>query len=269
MRKSEDDLSEVAGPVSSFQSQSAEGDIMAKQGEYRKAVEAYTRALNYRANEKNVLIARSRCHLAMGDAQSALDDAETALKEDPEFFKAKYQKAEALYARGDFEMALVFYHRGLQVRPELDEFRLGIQKAREAIDNSIGSNVNPSEYRYQVEKREEALAAAATLESGTNAQLQLQVPQQQQAQGQQDQKIGDKNVKQLLGELWVDKEYLENLLNDRDFQAHPNSAVRQHVLEGLAYLDSRTEFWRQQKPIYARRKDSGGNSSKAKAIVTA
>jgi hypothetical protein len=50
-----------------------------------------------------------------------------------------YQKAEALYAKGDFEMALVYYHRGNKLRPELDEFRLGIQKAREAIDNSIGS----------------------------------------------------------------------------------------------------------------------------------
>jgi hypothetical protein len=44
-----------------------------------------------------------------------------------------------LYARGDFEMALVYYHRGHALRPELEEFRLGIQKAREAIDNSIGS----------------------------------------------------------------------------------------------------------------------------------
>ena len=40
---------------------------------------------------------------------------------------------------GDFEFALVHYHRGNKLRPELNEFRLGIQKAREAIDNSIGS----------------------------------------------------------------------------------------------------------------------------------
>jgi hypothetical protein len=33
----------------------------------------------------------------------------------------------------------VYYHRGHLLRPELDEFRLGIQKAREAIDNAIGS----------------------------------------------------------------------------------------------------------------------------------
>lgn len=52
-----------------------------------------------------------------------------------------YQKAEALYHLGDFEHSLVFYHRGLHVRPELEQFRLGVQKAREAIENAIGKSV--------------------------------------------------------------------------------------------------------------------------------
>lgn len=55
------------------------------------------------------------------------------------YWQGLFQKAEALYQMGDFEMALVFYHRGNKLRPELQEFRLGIQKAQEAIDNSIGS----------------------------------------------------------------------------------------------------------------------------------
>lgn len=54
------------------------------------------------------------------------------------FHTAIYQKAEALYHLGDFEHSLVFYHRGLHVRPELEQFRLGVQKAREAIENAIG-----------------------------------------------------------------------------------------------------------------------------------
>ena len=49
-----------------------------------------------------------------------------------------YQKAEVLYSMGDFEYALMFYHRGHKIRPELHEFTLGIQKAEEAINNSIG-----------------------------------------------------------------------------------------------------------------------------------
>lgn len=57
-----------------------------------------------------------------------------------DFLQGLYQKAEALYAKGEFEWALMFYHRGFKLRPELQEFRLGIQKAQEAIDNAVGSN---------------------------------------------------------------------------------------------------------------------------------
>ena len=55
------------------------------------------------------------------------------------FVAAIFQKAEALYHMGDFEHSLMYYHRGLQLRPELAEFRLGVQKAQEAIENTIGS----------------------------------------------------------------------------------------------------------------------------------
>jgi len=54
--------------------------------------------------------------------------------------QALYQKAEALYNKGNFEMALVFYHRGSQIKPDRPEFRLGIQKAEQAIDNAVGGN---------------------------------------------------------------------------------------------------------------------------------
>lgn len=49
------------------------------------------------------------------------------------------QKAEALYHLGNFEHALMYYHRGLRIRPEMQEFRLGVQKSKEAIENTIGS----------------------------------------------------------------------------------------------------------------------------------
>lgn len=74
----------------------------------------------------------------MGESELALADAEETLKDDKNYTKGLYQKAEALYQKGDFEFALVFYHRGHKLRPELKDFRLGIQKTEEAIQNSIG-----------------------------------------------------------------------------------------------------------------------------------
>jgi len=84
-------------------------------------------------------VARSRCYLSLGDTAAALKDAEDSLNENKTYYKGLYQKAEILYAMGDFEHALMFYHRGHNVRPQMDEFTLGIQKAQEAINNSIGS----------------------------------------------------------------------------------------------------------------------------------
>ena len=55
------------------------------------------------------------------------------------YIQGLYQKAEALYSKGEFEYALLYYHRGYKLRQDQEEFKLGIQKAQEAIDNAIGS----------------------------------------------------------------------------------------------------------------------------------
>ncbi|KAI8837271.1 hypothetical protein BJ741DRAFT_604269 [Chytriomyces cf. hyalinus JEL632] len=245
-----DDTSENNEPVSSFQSLFAEGDILAKQGDYRKAIEAYTKALGMRLGDKNCHVARSKCYLQLGDSQAALEDADMALKEDPEYFKGVFQKAEALYAKGDFEMALVFYHRGNKLRPELDEFRLGIQKAREAIDNSIG---NPRDYKFQAPQGIKFTAALSGGSSSAGTKTASHVAPS--AAAKRDGSSSGKNVKQLLGELYADREYLEQLYNDRDFVNNPNDGIIEVVSDALNYLETRTEFWRQQKPIYARRKE--------------
>ena len=57
------------------------------------------------------------------------------------FLQGLYQKAEVLYSQGEFELALMFYHRGHKLRPELQEFTRGINKAQEAIGNSVGSKI--------------------------------------------------------------------------------------------------------------------------------
>ena len=43
--------------------------------------------------------------------------------------------------QGQFEHGLIFFHRGHALRPELDQFRLGIQKCQEAIENSVGGEL--------------------------------------------------------------------------------------------------------------------------------
>lgn len=87
-------------------------------------------AIELAPEEKAAYIARSKCYLLLGEPRLALTDAEVALKHDSKDVKALLRKAEALYYCGEFEMSLVHYHRGLRARPDLNDFRLGVQKAQ-------------------------------------------------------------------------------------------------------------------------------------------
>ena len=65
-----------------------------------------------------------------------------------------------------------------------------------------------------------------------------------------------KVTKKLLGELYADKEYLSLLNTDKYFSKNPNNELKSLVSDALTYLDTRTEFWRQQSPIYSRKSNN-------------
>ncbi|XP_066878197.1 outer dynein arm-docking complex subunit 4 isoform X2 [Kogia breviceps] len=166
------------------------------------------------------------------------------------------QKAETLYTMGDFEFALVFYHRGYQLRPNR-EFRVGIQKAQEAINNSVGS---PSSVK--LENKGDLSFLSRQAESMQAQQKPRPVRQLVHHPKRESKRKGslksEKIIRQLLGELYVDKEYLEKLLLDEDLirgTIKRGLTVEDLIMTGINYLDMRSDFWRQQKPIYARERD--------------
>ncbi|XP_069380484.1 outer dynein arm-docking complex subunit 4-like isoform X2 [Paralichthys olivaceus] len=106
-------------------------------GEDEKAVENFTAALALNPDEKNRLVCRSRCYMRMGQFEKALRDAEASLKDDKTFCEGLYQKAEALFYMGELEYALMYYHRGHKLRPQMKDFKLGILKAQKDIINCI------------------------------------------------------------------------------------------------------------------------------------
>ncbi|KAH0626920.1 hypothetical protein JD844_002217 [Phrynosoma platyrhinos] len=239
-----------------FPSFMAEGTMLSQRGELTKALACYTYALQIQPEDRNCLVARSKCYLRLGDTENALKDAEDSLAADKEFTKGLYQKAEALYTMGDFEFALVFYHRGHKIRPELQKFRLGIQKCQEAIENSVGS---PSSVK--LENRGDLCFLSRQAESKRAKQkLTIKFPKKdaKYLSKQQEPVRNEKTERQLLGELYVDKAFLEKLLKDEDLiksTTKQGVTVGNLIQEGLSYLDTRTDFWQQQKPIYARIRD--------------
>ncbi|NXA74802.1 TTC25 protein, partial [Thryothorus ludovicianus] len=236
-------------PLVSFGSLMTEGTALSRRGQYDKALGCFNDALKLRAGDKHCLITRSRCFLKLGDTENSLKDAEASLQIDQTFSEGLYQKAETLYTMGDFEFALVFYHRGRRLRPDLHKFQLGINKAEEAIVNCIG---NPSSVK--LETKEGLCFVSRQAESKKTKQKQQNKPKDQKDQ-KQTKKQSPKIEQQLLGQLYADKAYLEKLLKDEDLMQSSTRhgiKVRDLVLGGISYLNRRRDFWQQQKPIYAR-----------------
>ena len=54
---------------------------------------------------------------------------------------------------------------------------------------------------------------------------------------------------------FVDTVTVSNVAEAANNQSVTNKAIRTLAIQGLEYLDTRTEFWQQQKPMYSRRRD--------------
>ncbi|XP_007447219.1 PREDICTED: tetratricopeptide repeat protein 25 [Lipotes vexillifer] len=246
---------ETEGLRSTFPSYMAEGERLYLCGEFAKAAHSFSNALHLQNRDKNCLVARSKCFLRMGELEKSLADAEASLQGDPAFCKGILQKAETLYTMGDFEFALVFYHRGYKLRPDR-EFRVGIQKAQEAINNSVGS---PSSVKLENKGDLSLSKQAESVQAQQKPHPMRQLVHHPKRESKRNGSLkSEKITRQLLGELYVDKEYLEKLLLDEDLirgTIKCGLTVEDLIMTGINYLDKRSDFWRQQKPIYARERD--------------
>jgi tetratricopeptide (TPR) repeat protein len=204
-----------------------------KNGNLENGVSFLSKAIDICPDDQGALIARSKCYMKLGAPEKALQDAETALSLDPKNIRAIFQKAEALYYMGNFEHSLMFFHRGLKLRPELACFRLGIQKTQEAIENTIGG----------VQKAEQCISPDFSKTSSPT-------PSKISSTSSKHSHTERKQAKKLLGELFVDKEYLEKLLKHPDLKKADTKTenVSPFAKDAISFLNNRKEFWRQQKP---------------------
>ncbi|AWP19242.1 putative tetratricopeptide repeat protein 25 isoform 2 [Scophthalmus maximus] len=214
-------MSDTAGDrEDQFSTIVADGNWLYIKGEYKKAIESFSTALTLKPDERNCFVGRSKCYLNMGLYENALKDAEASLKEDTTFF-------------------------------EIQEFRLGIQKAQEAIENCVGSPSVKLEIKGDLsflQKDEEMTQPITAIEDLTKENKQ---------QTQKTPKI-EKRTKKLLGEFYNDGKYLESLLKDEDLVKGKTKGGEslQDVIQGsLTHLDACTEFSNQEKPINAQGKD--------------
>jgi hypothetical protein len=153
-------------------------------------------------------------------------------------------KAEAYYYKGDFEHALIYFHRGYQMAPEWEQFRLGMQKAREAIHNSVGS---PRRFQLSREGDMSYFDQLVLKNKG--------IPQRISCMSDvepHDLKVhvakNPNRARQLMRETFADRVFLEELLAD-SVTKHGPPEVQSLVVDELRYLSGRAQFWRQQQKI--------------------
>lgn len=210
-------------------------------------------------SDQNALIARSKCYLLLGDPAKGLQDAETALSNDKNNIRAIYQKAEALYYLGQFELSLMFFHRGLRLRPELNNFRLGVQKTQEAIEKTIGGFENHRSKTLTIQRSQNTSRKSSNANNFSKSRSTplLNVGLRPKTTVTS---IEKREARKLLGELCVDKEYLENLLNHPDLKSADTGTeqVSPLVNDAVKFLNTRQEFWRQQRPCTALPKQKNG-----------
>ncbi|VDP73758.1 unnamed protein product [Echinostoma caproni] len=187
-------------------------------------------------------------------------------------FKGLLQKAQVLYNRGEFEYALMFFHRGHSKRPELQEFRIGIQKCEEAIKNSLQhtkglcvTEEGSAAFRAEMDEKPQKRPTVKNGKKGERDKTSDDVPFHV---------LPPAKSRAFFGYLYEDHEYLKNLIHQEavnKWKTTCSEEVRQIARNGLNYLDARSQFWHQERPIYARRKPRSLRRDKAKekaAIAT-
>lgn len=125
-----------------------QAEHLIKRGQLVAADLYLQQALLINPKSKSVRTCRARCFLLMGKWEEASEMADTVLEENRCYVKALLVKAEALYNTCDFEHALVIFHRGQGLASDIDDFRLGIQKCRKTINQTVSKDfefrVDPS-----------------------------------------------------------------------------------------------------------------------------
>ncbi|KAK3771615.1 hypothetical protein RRG08_047873 [Elysia crispata] len=261
-----------------------EGDVFYCRRKYKKALLSYNEALRLANHSAQTLVARSRCYMGIGMVAKALEDTEAALSISNTYLPAVYQKAQILYRQGNYEMALMMFNRGHKLSPSAPGFLEGVQKAQHAMDIlNTGRNMKTTvvgDLSFYVPKKTASfhpsrrplpgLGKSHDSSKTRSSEVRLPSPgfskrhgmlllntQKRQppvlseaSYGREGKRIGyldDRAMREILGQLYDDKQYFERILNSNSgHRGDDLSGMLNSVLEdGLKFLYDRVLFWAQ------------------------
>ena len=236
----------------------AEGRTLYQAEQYRRAIDAFTNAMEKQKEDQSILIDRANCYIKVGQPEDALKDIDNYMKNKPNDPRAILTKAEAYFSMGEFEFALVFFQRGINIRKDMSGFKDGIIKCKSAILDSInGRDLFQANPNFAVSRPRKALVDVPK-DAGTQQQAdEAKLKETAALLPEKVEPLQTPPVKsQYLGELQLDYEYLlelqeevKNNMNEpqTDEQSKAeDEKISQLVSDALIYLSQRGDFWYQQ-----------------------
>nr|CAD7414805.1 unnamed protein product [Timema poppensis] len=128
-----------------------EAQVLLKKRQYNTALKYLDISLDLTPDNPLTLANKSGCLINMFEPEEAMPSAARSLVEYKRYVEEELdgrqetvyalgllKKSESLYHQTEFEQALVFFHRGAKLRPNMELFHKGIKKAKKAILNAIG-----------------------------------------------------------------------------------------------------------------------------------
>lgn len=120
-----------------------EGNAAHQRKEYRQAIYLFSRGLELSSgspSEHLLYSNRSAAYCLLEDFERALQDAETAIKLQPEWPRGYSRKGAALHNLKRYNEAIAAYQRGLELDPASDVMQKGMEDAQKAREAAVGKH---------------------------------------------------------------------------------------------------------------------------------
>jgi len=145
----------------------AEGNSLFKEGKYPQAIEKYSEAMKRDPKAHLPYSNRSACYQKLMEWQLALKDADTCVAMEPKFMKGWTRKASIHYFLKEYHKAMDAYNCALEVEPESEEAKQGLESVMRAINeaNSGGDIDKDRQARAMADPEIQAILGDAQMRS--------------------------------------------------------------------------------------------------------
>jgi len=214
------------GSAKNFSIKISFADVLMSKKDFERALYFYEQGLEIKPFDIKCRLAQSRALVMLGRESEAQLILEKILKSPSlsldEVMEGKYLKAEALYGQGEFEYAMVLFQECYNNRPDLEKYKIGVERSKEAILGALG---NPEEIKLDIR---------STVENSLKRDF-------------SGRKSSNRN-KNYPCHIDKDINFLEETLDTH----YKDENMEDRIQSCLEFLDSKKQFWAEQQPAYTR-----------------